>query len=122
MMKEQNTNNKKQNRVFTGYVGKPSSYIEDIETSSEEDKSFSEESTAELDKQGKPHVIKEVTVLISVKLKRSLKSKDVDACLEEGAVKIVDLIKKWADKSEIAAIIGFDGDVICEEFADTINY
>ena len=96
--------------------------MEDMETSSEEDKSFSKESTAELDEQGKPHAMKEVLVLISVKLKRSSKFKDIDVCLEEGAVKIVDLIKKQADKSEITAIIGFDRDTIREEFSNTIDY
>ena len=66
--------------------------------------------------------MKEVTVLILVKLKHSLKFKDVDAYLEEGALKIVDLIKKWVDKSKIAVIIGFDRDAIREEFYDTIDY
>ena len=36
----------------------------------------------------------EIIVLISVKLKQSPKFKDIDTCLGEGAVKIVDLIKK----------------------------
>ena len=66
--------------------------------------------------------MKEVMVLISVKLKHSPKFKDIDACLEEEAMKIVDLIKKWADKIEIAVIIGFNKDRIREEFADTIDY
>ena len=66
--------------------------------------------------------MKEVMVLISVKLKRSSKFKDVNMCLEKGAVKIVDLINKWAYKSEIDAIIGFDGDTIRQEFEDTIDY
>ena len=49
MMNEQNTNNKKQNRVFIGYAGQPLSHIEYMETSSEEDTSYSKESTAESD-------------------------------------------------------------------------
>jgi len=32
------------------------------------------------------------------------------------------LIEKWADKSEIATIIGFDGNAIREGFADSIDY
>jgi len=120
MTKEQNTSTKKQKRVVTGYVGQPPS--QDIETSSEEDTSYSKESTVESDGQGKIHTIKEVMVLILVKLKWSPKFKDVNVCLEEGAVKIVDLINKWVDKSEIDAIIGFDEDTIHQEFADTIDY
>ena len=93
-----------------------------METSSEKNTSYSEESTAESDGQRKTHAMKEVMVLISVKLKRSPKFKDVNVFLEEGVVKIVDLIKKWADKSEIDAIIGFDRDTIRQEFKDTIDY
>ena len=37
----------------------------------------------------------------------------MNACLKEGAMKIIDLIKKWVGKREINAIIGFDGDAIC---------
>ena len=66
--------------------------------------------------------MKEVMVLISVKLKRSPKFKDVNVFLEEGVVKIVDLIKKWVDKSEINVIIRFNGNTIYQEFEDTIDY
>ena len=83
-----------------------------METSSEEDTSNSEESIAVSDGQGKTHAMKEVTVLISVKLKCSSKFKDMNMCLQEGVIEIVDLIKKWVDKSEINAIIGFDRDTI----------
>ena len=63
----------------------------------------------------------EITVLISVKLKQSPKFKDIDICLEEGTVKLVDLIGKWAGKSEITAIIRFDGNAIQEDFTNTID-
>ena len=48
MTNEQNTNTKKQKRLFTGYAGQPPS--QDMETSSEEDTSYSEESTVESDR------------------------------------------------------------------------
>ena len=110
MTNRQNTNTKKQKRGVTENAGQ--SLSQDIETSSEEDTSDSKGSTAVSDRQGKTHTMKEVIVLISVKLKCSLKFKDMNVCLQEGVIKIVDLIKKWADKSEIAAIIGFDRDTI----------
>ena len=93
-----------------------------MKTSSEENTSYSEESAAESDRQGKAHEMKEDTVLILVKLKCSSKFKDVDLYLDIGAIKIVDLIKKWADKREIDAIIGFYRDTIFQEFANTIDY
>ena len=65
-----------------------------METSSKEDTSYSKESTVESDGQGKTHAMKEVIVLISVKLKCSPKFKDMNVSLEEGAIKIVDLINK----------------------------
>ena len=47
MINEQNTNTKKQKRVFTEYAEQSPS--QDMEPSSEEDTSYSKESTAELE-------------------------------------------------------------------------
>ena len=95
--------------------------MEDIDLRSEEDRSQSEESDTETEYKGQTHEMWEITVLISVKLKRSPKFKDIDICLGEGTIKIVDLIGKWVDKSKIATIIEFNRNAIQEDFANTID-
>ena len=64
----------------------------------------------------------ETKVLISMKLKRKSKFKDVEVCIKEGAIKTVELIDKFTDKSEIAAIVGFNSNIIREDFAERIDY
>ena len=64
----------------------------------------------------------ETTILIIMILKRILKFKDVKVCIQEGAIKIVKLINKQADKGDISAIIGFNENIIREDFKEEIEY
>ena len=66
--------------------------------------------------------MKEIIVLITMKLKYSLKFKDIQICIQEGVEKTITLIQKWADNSDISAVISFDGNIIREKFGEEINY
>ena len=62
------------------------------------------------------------TILITMKLKRKPKFKDIEVCMQEGVTKTIELINKWVDKGDILAVISFEGNAIREDFIEDIKY
>ena len=60
-------------------------------------------------------------ILITKILDRIQKFQDVKIYIQEGVIKTIELINKWADKGEILAIIRFDGNAIREDFNEDID-
>ena len=114
-------NNKQHKIQYTRYRSKRLKEQEEIDYESEEESSENSSSNNNYTEDYYPNDnMKVIMILIINTLDRTRQFQEVERYLQEGVMKVIEIIVKWTNKGETAAIIDFDRNITREDF-DNIN-